>query len=203
MQESAPKTRIYNPKTGGVRRMKLEELRETVVSKEKIFEGRILDVQKWTVSLPGGNEAFREVVLHRGASAVVPVDEDKNVYLVTQYRAPIGDLLTEIPAGKLDYAGEDRLQAAKRELREETGFTADKWTHLTDLYTTPGFSSEMISVYLAQGLKNGETDFDDDEFIDVKKLPLAEAVRMARAGEIRDGKTVAGLLLADHIVNGD
>ena len=183
--------------------MKLEELRETVVSKEKIFEGRILDVQKWTVSLPGGNKTFREVVLHRGASAVVPVDEDKNVYLVTQYRAPIGDLLTEIPAGKLDYAGEDRLQAAKRELREETGFTADKWTHLTDLHTTPGFSSEMISVYLAQGLKNGETDFVDDEFIDVKKLPLAEAVRMARAGEIRDGKTVAGLLLADHIVNGD
>ena len=180
-----------------------KELRETVTGKEPIFDGKILNVQRWTVTLPDGKQALREVVLHRGASAVVPVDEDKNVYLVAQYRTPTGDVLTEIPAGKLDCAGEDRLEAAKRELKEETGFTAEKWIHLTDMYTTPGFSNELIGVYLAQNLKSGETEFDDDEFIDLIKMPLSEAVRMARAGEIHDSKTIVGLLLADHIINGD
>ncbi len=173
------------------------KLRESVTATEQLYKGRILDVQRWTVDLPSGESALREVVMHPGASAVVPVDEDGNTFLVRQYRTPLGKVLTEIPAGKLDYKGEDRLDAAKRELREETGFTAERWTHLTDMYTTPGFCNELISIYLAQGLHSGKTEFDEDEFIDLIKLPLSEAVEMARRGELGDSKTVIGLLLAE------
>ena len=176
--------------------MNEERLRETVIAREQVFPGKIIDVQKWTVTLPNGEKGEREIVLHRGASAIVPVDGEGNTYLVRQYRAAIGEVLSEIPAGKLDYAGEDYLDAAKRELREETGFTAEKWTLLTKLITTPGFSSEVIAVYLAEGLVKGETDFDEDEFIDMEKLSLREAVEKVKRGELRDGKTVAGLLLA-------
>ena len=183
--------------------MKDSELRETPLTREKIFEGQILNVEKWTVALPNGETAGREIVLHRGASAIVPVDEEGNVYLVRQYRAPLGEILTEIPAGKLDYAGEDFLKAAKRELKEETGFTAEKWTELTRLVTTPGFTNETIAVYLAQGLTRGETDLDEDEFIEPVKLPLNEAIRQVKSGALRDGKTIVGLLLAERALAGE
>lgn len=183
--------------------MKEEELREDVIAKQQIFEGKVLNVQKWTVRLPNGEQAFREVAIHRGASAVVPVDADGNTYLVRQFRVATGKTLTEIPAGKLDFEGEDRLDAAKRELKEETGFTAARWTHLTDLNTTPGFTNELIGVYLARDLTKGETDFDDDEFLDLVKLPLREAVEMVKRGELGDSKTIAGLLLAQAVLDGE
>ncbi len=183
--------------------MKEEQLRETVLSKEQVYGGRIMDVQKWTVALPNGKEAFREIVLHKGASAVVPVDSEGNTYLVRQYRTPLSEVLTEIPAGKLDYIGEDYLEAAKRELKEETGFTAEKWTLLTKMVTTPGFTNETIAVYLAEGLSKGETDLDDDEFIELEKLPLKEAVAQIRSGALKDGKTVVGLLLAERVLTGE
>ena len=112
-------------------------------------------------------------------------------------------MLTEVPAGKLDSAGEDHLVAAKRELHEETGFTAKKWTHLVDLATTPGFCTETISLYLAEGLTRGETDFDDDEFLDLVRMPLNEAVRTALTGGFEDAKTIAALLLAAHARKGE
>lgn len=174
-----------------------KELIEVVTGREKVFEGRILNVEKWSVTCPDGKPAFREVALHRGASAVVPVDEEGNVYLVRQFRVAPGKVLTEIPAGKLDYAGEDRLEAAVRELREETGFTAEEWIHLTDLLTTPGFTNELISIYLARGLKKGETEFDEDEFIEPVKMPLTDACDLVRGGELNDSKTAVGLLLAE------
>ena len=174
-----------------------KELTEVVTGRETIFEGKVLHVEKWAVTCPNGAPSFREVALHRGASAVVPVDEDGNVYLVRQYRVAPGKVLTEIPAGKLDYTGEDRLEAAKRELREETGFTADTWIHLTDLLTTPGFTNELISIYLAEGLKKGETDFDEDEVIDLVKMPMTEAIALVRSGELNDSKTAVGLLLSE------
>ncbi len=186
-----------------VRNVKDEELREEVISRQQIFDGRIMDVQKWTVRLPNGGEAFREIVLHKGASAVVPVDGEGNTYLVRQYRTPIDRILTEIPAGKLDYIGEDRLEAAKRELKEETGFSAENWTHLTDMVTTPGFTNELISVYLARGLTKGQTHMDEDEFIDLVKLPLDEAVEMVKRGEITDGKSIVGLMLAQAAIKGE
>ncbi|MBQ3669241.1 MAG: NUDIX hydrolase [Clostridia bacterium] len=177
-----------------------EALREVVTSRKSIYDGHILKLQKWTVTLPGGGSAYREIVLHKGASAVVPVDEEGNVYLVRQYRTPLDEVLTEIPAGKLDYAGEEYLSAAKRELKEETGFTAESWTHLTTMRTTPGFTNETIAIYLARGLTQGETHPDDDEFIETEKLPLSKAIDMIHSGEINDSKTIAGLLLAAEAI---
>jgi len=177
--------------------MNNEELREIIDRKEQIYKGKILNIQKWDVTLPNGRTSMREIAIHNGASAIVPVDGEGNVYLVRQFRTPLEDILLEVPAGKLDHAGEDRFEAAKRELREETGFTAGKWTHLTELATTPGFCTEVISLYLAEDLRKGETEFDDDEFIDLVKMPFREAVSMVREGKITDAKTIACLLLAE------
>ena len=184
----------------GMKNMMEDKLRETVAGRERIYSGKIIDVEKWTAKLPNGNEALREIVLHKGASAIVPVDEEGNVYLVRQFRMPFQKISLEIPAGKLDYAGEDRFECAKRELREETGFSAKKWKHLTDLETTPGFCTEIISVYLARGLEKGETDFDDDEFIDLVKMSVRDAAAMVMRGEITDSKSIAGILMADNFL---
>lgn len=178
-----------------------EEIIEKLGERRRVFDGAIIHVDHMTAQLPNGNTALREVAVHIGASAVVPVDGDGNVYLVRQFRAPLECVTLEIPAGKLDRKDEDRLEAAKRELREETGFTAGKWTHLTELATTPGFCSEIISIYLAQELTAGETDFDDDEFLNVVKMPLSELVGMAMSGQIPDSKTLCGALMADRILN--
>ncbi len=178
-------------------------LSEHVISSEQLYKGKILNVQKWMVTLPNGAQALREVVLHPGASAVVPVDDEGNTYLVRQYRAPLGEILTEIPAGKLDVAGESRLEAAKRELREETGFTASSWRHLTDIYTTPGFCNEKISIYLAMGLTKGESEHDEDEFLDLVKMPLKDAVALVKGGKLNDSKTITGLLLAQSALDGE
>lgn len=178
-----------------------EEIIEKLGERRRVFDGAIIHVDHMTARLPNGNTALREVAVHIGASAVVPVDGDGNVYLVRQFRAPLECVTLEIPAGKLDRKDEDRLEAAKRELREETGFTAGKWIHLTELATTPGFCSEIISIYLAQELTAGETDFDDDEFLNVVKMPLSELVGMAMSGQLPDSKTLCGALMADRIIN--
>lgn len=180
-----------------------EMLKETIIDKQPIFKGSILDVQNWTVTLANGHEAAREIVLHRGASAVVPMDEEGNIYLVRQFRTPFEKIMLEIPAGKLDYWGEDRFDCAKRELREETGFSANKWTHLMDMATTPGFCSELISLYLAEELTLGETDFDDDEFLSLVKIPLKDAVSMIARGEISDGKTALAILMAQKHISSE
>ena len=115
---------------------------EQNVSSERVYDGIILNIDHLTNRLPNGKLAKREVLRHIGASAVLPVDDDGNVYLVRQFRAPVDRALLEIPAGKLDYKGEDRLEAAKRELREETGLTAESCTHLNDMLSTVGFCDE-------------------------------------------------------------
>lgn len=177
-----------------------EDIIEKLGDRRRVFDGAIIHVDHLTAVLPNGKEALREIAVHVGASAVIPVDADGNVYLVRQFRAPLEALTLEIPAGKLDYAGEDRLKAAKRELREETGFSAAKWVHLIDLATTPGFCNEVISIYLARELSAGEVDPDEDEFLNVVKMPLREAVELAMKGELPDSKTVCGLLMADKLV---
>lgn len=169
---------------------------EKNVSCERVFDGIILHIDHLTNELSNGTLHKREVARHVGASAVVPVDEDGNVWLVKQFRAPIDRILLEIPAGKLDYKGEDRLLAAKRELSEETGLTAASWTHLTDIVTTPGFSDECISLYLAQQLQQGESHPDDDEFLNIVKLPLSELVDSIMRGEVSDAKTICAVMLA-------
>ena len=176
------------------------QLIETPISEETVFRGALIDVSHMQVRLPNGRTALREIVHHKGAAAVVPVDEEEYVYLVRQHRV-VNDMLTwEIPAGKLDHPGENRLEAAQRELREETGFSADSWKKLTDLATTPGFCSEVISIYLARSLHSGKTDFDEDEFLNLVKMPLSQAVDQVMAGEICDSKTICGLLMAQRLI---
>lgn len=174
---------------------------EKTVDSRPVFSGLILNIEHLTNELPNGKRAPREVVRHIGASAVIPVDGEGNVWLVRQFRAPFDQVLLEIPAGKLDAKDEDRLLAAKRELREETGLTAESWVHLMDLYTTPGFTDEKISLYLARELSAGESHPDEDEFLNVVRMPFSELVAMVCRGEVPDGKTALATLLADKILN--
>lgn len=177
-----------------------EDILEKLSDRRRVFDGAIIHVDHMTALLPNGKTALREVAVHMGASAVVPVDEEGSVYLVRQFRAPLEKVTLEIPAGKLDHPGENRLEAAQRELREETGFSADSWKKFTDLATTPGFCSEVISIYLAQNLHSGKTDFDEDEFLNLVKMPLSQAVDQVIAGEICDSKTICGLLMAQRLI---
>ena len=173
---------------------------EQNVSSEHVFDGIILHLDHLTNRLPNGKLAKREVARHIGAAAVLPVDEDGNVYLVRQFRAPVDRVLLEIPAGKLDYKGEDRLEAARRELREETGLSAETWTHLNDMLSTVGFCDECISLFLARGLSAGDCDPDDDEFLNVVKMPFSEAVDMVMNNEISDAKSICALMMAWKIL---
>jgi len=175
-----------------------DALREQVVGKEPCFDGALIRVEQWRVRLPDGSPARREVVAHPGAAAVVAVDEGGLVTLVRQHRPVAGELMLEIPAGKLDRPDEDPLLCAQRELREETGLSAAHWRPLTTLYPTPGYCTERIALYLATGLSEGEARPDDGEFLRVERMPLKEAVARVMSGELRDGKTGLGLLMADR-----
>ncbi len=179
-----------------------EQLIEKVVDEQSIYEGKIVHLHLMRVTLPSGKPAKREIVRHIGACAVVAVDEERNVLLVRQFRAPLGRVTTEIPAGKLDSKSEDRLVTAKRELSEETGCEAANWVKLTDMVTTPGFCDEMISIYLATGLTRGAAHPDDDEFLGLVRMPFDEAIARAQAGEFQDSKTLCGLLLAQSKLEG-
>lgn len=174
------------------------QLIETPLREETVFHGELIDVSHMQVRLPDGREALREIVRHKGAAAVVPVDEEERVYLVRQHRV-VNDMLTwEIPAGKLDFVGEDPLHCATRELQEETGLRAERMELLSHIVTTPGFCTEKIALYLATGLSQHERHLDEDEFLNVSRIPLREAVARALSGEFRDAKTALGLLMAWH-----
>lgn len=177
----------------------MRSLEEKQISREEIFNGRVLHVVKDTVELPNGKQATREMCLHLGAVAIIPITDDGRVVMERQYRYPIGRVFLEIPAGKLDYAGEDPLEAAKRELREETGAVAEKITHLGELVASPALISEKIHLYLAEGLTFGERELDEDEFLDIELIPLTELVDMVMRGEIRDGKTQIAILKAHYL----
>ncbi|MCR5175838.1 MAG: NUDIX hydrolase [Anaerovibrio sp.] len=178
-----------------------EDLIETKIDSEKIYDGNLLHIRKDKVRLPNGSNAYREWVKHPGAAAVLPFTDDGKVILVRQYRYPIGEVTLEIPAGKLDAAGEDPLMCAKRELSEETGYTAEEYTFLSKLATSVGFSDEVIYIYAARGLKAGRQHTDDDEFINVVRITLQEAVEMVLDGRINDGKSVTAILMMDRIIN--
>lgn len=175
-------------------------LREIPFARQTIFEGKILHVETWEVTCPDGRPAEREIVVHKGAAAVVPVFDDGTTLLVRQHRVSIDRVTLEIPAGKLDSAQEDPYDCAVRELEEETGMHAQKLTLLTSVFTTPGFCTEKIAIYLAQGLSQGDTHPDEDEFLGLVRLPLEEAVAMVMRGELRDGKTICGLLMARNVL---
>ena len=178
------------------------DIEEKIIRRERVFDGLILHIDHADAILPNGRIAKREIANHIGASAVLPVDAQGMVTLVRQYRAPVGRVLLEIPAGKLDAPDEDRLEAAKRELAEETGLCANSWVHLGDIATTPGFSSEIISLYLARDLTQGDTHPDEDEFLRCVRLPYAEAYENAMRGAYADVKTICALLMSRQYLEG-
>ncbi|MEW5762317.1 MAG: NUDIX hydrolase [Bacillota bacterium] len=171
---------------------------EKRVGSRYVFRGKILNVRVDTVILPDGREGTREVVEYAGAVTILPLTEAGEVVLVRQYRYPVGRTLLEIPAGKVE-AGEDPLACARRELREETGYEAERWEKLLTFYSTPGFTSEKMHLYLATELKAGPQMPDGDEFVEVVQVPFREALAMVRNGTICDAKSVVGLLFAAHL----
>jgi ADP-ribose pyrophosphatase len=171
---------------------------ETVVDSRPIYQGRIVHFRVDTVAFPDGSTAMREIIATPGA-VVTPLTDDGQVRMVRQYRSAIGEFLLELPAGTLE-PDEPPEQAAPRELAEETGDRAAHWQRLTGFYTVPGICNEYIHLFLATGLTPGQTNREADEFIEVVTLSLAEAVAMVKRGEIRDAKTIIGLLMAaEHV----
>ena len=178
-----------------------ENLREDRVSSQEIYDGTIVHLYKDTVTLPNGKPAFREVIRHIGAVAVVPVTDDGKVIVERQFRYPLNQVITEIPAGKLDSFTEDRLAAAKRELEEETGYTADTWQELGDFHPTAAYCDEKITLYLATGLHQGDRHLDEDEFLNVVAVPMETLVADIMAGRITDGKTQVAILKAAQLLS--
>lgn len=168
-------------------------LQEHTVASERVFRGKLLSVRVDTVRLPDGAEATREIVEHAPAVAVVPLLPTGEVALVRQWRQPAGEVLLEIPAGVM-HAGETPEECARRELAEEVGYRPGRLTPLFSVYLAPGYSEEMIHLFLAEELVPEQCEADDDEFLEVVTMSLAAAVAACRSGEIRDVKTVAGLL---------
>ena len=176
--------------------MDFQDLREIKTDSQEIFDGVILHVFKDTVKLPNGKSATREVIRHIGAVGVIPITDDGKVIIEKQFRYPLNRIVTEIPAGKLDSFTEDRLCAAKRELEEETGYTAAEWIPLGDYIPTCAYCDERITLYMAKGLQLGQRHLDEDEFLNFEAVPLEELVEQVMNGTITDGKTQVAILKA-------
>jgi len=174
-------------------------LEEKQLSFEYKFKGRIINLRVDEALLPNGATASREIVEHNGGICVVPLTENNEILMVEQFRYPYSEVVLEIPAGKRD-GNEEPLDGGKRELKEETGATAESYTFLGELYPTPGYCGEIIYMYLARGLSYGETDPDEDEFLNVKKIPLEKAVDMIMKGEIKDAKTQTAILKVERML---
>jgi ADP-ribose pyrophosphatase len=176
--------------------MDFQDLREIKTDSQEIFDGVILHVFKDTVKLPNGKSATREVIRHIGAVGVIPITDDGKVIIEKQFRYPLNRIVTEIPAGKLDSFTEDRLSAAKRELEEETGYTAAEWIPLGDYIPTCAYCDERITLYMAKGLQLGQRHLDEDEFLNFEAVPLEKLVEQVMNGTITDGKTQVAILKA-------
>ena len=171
------------------------ELFERKLQEKPIFSGRIIQVHVDTVELPNGHTSTREVVNHPGGVGILALDQEDRVLTVTQYRYPYGKTLLEIPAGKLE-RGEDPYQAALRELREETGARTEKLISLGEIYPTPGYCDEIIRLYFARDLSWGKTDPDDDEFLQIRRIPLDELADEVLSGKVQDAKTAVAVMKA-------
>lgn len=176
-------------------------LAEKQIHRDKIYSGSVLNVVRDTVELPNGKISHREICLHIGAVAIIPILSDGRVIMERQFRYAHGRVFFEIPAGKLDSTDEPPLEAAKRELREETGAIAGKYTFLGELDTTPALMDEKIHLYMAEDISFGERELDDDEFLDVETVPLEELVDMVMDGKIKDAKTQIAILKAHKILS--
>ena len=180
--------------------MHMNELTETMISREDKFKGRVVGVHVDQVRLPNGNTAPREVVDHNGGVSVLALDENNNVLTVTQYRYVFGRNLLELPAGKLD-PGEDPAEGALRELKEETGAVPGEFIPLGQILPSPGCFGEILHLYLARDLKIGNQKLDEGEFLNVERIPFDEMVRRCLSGEIQDAKTVVAVLKAKLLLD--
>jgi ADP-ribose pyrophosphatase len=176
----------------------------TVASTRDVHIGRVVGLRIDEVVMPGGGTALREVIEHLGAVAIVALDADGLVTLIHQYRHPLGHRLWELPAGLIDHPAEDPVEAAKRELVEEAGLSAARWETLVDVAASPGFTDEVVRVFLARDLSEVDREVLGDEEADLvaRKFPLAEAVRMALSGELVNGATVSGVLATQVVLSG-
>ncbi len=172
---------------------------EKTVDSTVYFEGKVIKMKVDTVVLPTGDRATRELVNHPGGVGIIAIDNDNFVYMVRQYRKPYEEMVFEIPAGKLNY-GEDPFECGKRELKEETGVTAENFDCLGVYYPTPGFCDEKITLYLATNLQKGNTNPDEDEFLEVEKHHIDDLYNMVMNNEIHDAKTAIAILKAYNIV---
>jgi ADP-ribose pyrophosphatase len=178
-----------------------KHLREDLISSEDLYGGIFLKMKRDKVSLPDGEEAIREYLTHPGAVAIVAILDDGRVLLERQFRYPINKACIEIPAGKLD-AGEDHLSCAKRELEEETGYTAKKWSYIRRIHPVISYSTEFIDIYLAEDLVPGPNHLDDEEFLDVFAAPLEQLIAWVEEGEISDVKTTISTYWLDRYRRG-
>jgi ADP-ribose pyrophosphatase len=176
------------------------EMTEKTLSSEYKYNGRIINTRVDTVLLPDGRQSKREIIEHSGGVGVIAVTEEGKIALVRQYRHPYGEIIYEIPAGKLE-KGEQPLECGKRELEEETGFTADNWQSLGQIYPSPGYCAEVIHIFLATGLHKGESAPDDGEFLESDTVSLETAVQMVLENRISDAKTQIAVLKAALILN--
>jgi ADP-ribose pyrophosphatase len=174
--------------------------RARIVSSRVVYRGPVFYVTTDQVKEPGGIRVRRDLIHHSGSVVVLAVDDSRTIpriLLERQYRHAAGDYLWELPAGRID-PGEQELEAAQRELLEETGYTAKKWKRILKFYATPGFVAETMAVYMATGLKSGKAQPEADEVIYKRLVPLPRAVKMAVSGTIRDAKTISSILWLDH-----
>jgi ADP-ribose pyrophosphatase len=173
-----------------------------VLESQRIFTGAVFDVDRDRLIEEGGLEVVREIVRHQGGAGGLPVFDDQRVALVKQYRHATRRELLEIPAGRIE-KGETPATCAMREIEQEIGFRAGRVDKLAEFYSTPGFCEEKLYLYLATDLTSVSQNLDHDEFVEVIYLPLAEAIAMARLGEIEDAKTIIALLHAERLINAD
>lgn len=172
------------------------EFKEKTLDSQMMYDGRIIKVYKDNVELADGKKSFREVVRHSGGVIILAFKDEDTILLVKQYRYPIGETVLELPAGKLE-KGEDPFEAAKRELEEETGYCANKWTDLGYINTSPGFSDEKLYLYLAQDLEYTHCHPDEGEIIQAFEYKYDDVLKMIDNGEINDAKTICGLMRAN------
>ena len=180
--------------------MQNDNLTEKRLSGELIYDGCVVHLWRDEIELPDGGRGVREIVRHVGAVAVLPLTDKGEVICVRQYRYPFAEVLLEIPAGKLDSPDEDIIEAARRELREETGAVGGELIPLGTLYPSVAIFDEKIHMFAAVGFDMGETDRDEDEFMEVERIPLPKLVEMVMSGEIRDAKTQTAVLKVARLV---
>ena len=174
-------------------------LEEKTLTSQNVYEGPIFTITHDTVELENGETAVRDSLLHHGGVCVIPITDEGEIFLVKQFRYPFRTVTREVPAGKLE-KGEDHAACGKRELLEETGCTCSEDIYLGEMYPTPAYNTEITYMYLAKGLTFGKQSLDPDEFLDVEKIPLADAVKLVMDGKIKDGKTQIVILKAARIM---